>query len=137
MDIKQDYVTGKIIFANGELFPTSNRQDSLRQRLSIRLKTQKGTWFLNVSFGIDWFNDVFSDTATKASTDAIIKAEILKESLVERILEFKSSVNQNREYSCSFKVKIVDDTTSETIKLLINENGLLVVTDDNITIRVM
>ena len=79
MDIRTNVEDGKILFQNGQIFTTLNRQDALRQRLDIRIKTQKGTWFLNISYGIDWFNDVFSDTSTKSSTDALIQAEILKE----------------------------------------------------------
>ena len=99
MDIRTNVEDGKILFQNGQIFTTLNRQDALRQRLDIRIKTQKGTWFLNISYGIDWFNDVFSDTSTKASTDALIQAEILKEEQVSDIIGFVSSVdNVTRTY---------------------------------------
>lgn len=137
MDIRTNVEDGKILFQNGQIFTTLSRQDSLRQRLDFRIKTQKGSWFLNISYGIDWFNDVFSDTATKSSTDALIQAEILKEELVSNIIGFSSSVdNVTRTYRCDFKVKMRDQTVSDTIRLLANEKLFVVLSDDGSAIRV-
>ena len=137
MDIRTNVEDSKILFQNGQIFTTLNRQDSLRQRLDIRIKTQKGTWFLNISYGIDWFNDVFSDTSTKSSVDALIQAEILKEDLVADIIEFRSSVdNITREYRCDFKVKMVDQTVSDSISLLANEKLFIVLSDGGTAVKV-
>ena len=137
MDIRTNVEDGKILFQNGQIFTTLNRQDSLRQRLDIRIKTQKGTWFLNISYGIDWFNDVFSDTSTRSSVDALIQAEILKEDLVADIIEFRSSVdNITREYRCDFKVKMVDQTVSDSISLLANEKLFIVLSDGGTAIKI-
>ena len=137
MDIRTNVEDGKIMFQNGQIFTTLNRQDSLRQRLDIRIKTQKGTWFLNISYGIDWFNDVFSDTSTKSSVDALIQAEILKEELVADIVEFRSSVNNiTREYRCDFKVKMVDQTVSDSISLLANEKLFIVLSDGGTAVKI-
>ena len=137
MDIRTNVEDGKIMFQNGQIFTTMNRQESLRQRLDIRIKTQKGTWFLNISYGIDWFNDVFSDISTKSSVDALIQAEILKEGLVADIIEFRSSVNNiTREYRCDFKVKMVDQTVSDSISLLANEKLFIVLSDGGTAVKV-
>ena len=136
MDIRTNVEDGKIIFQNGRIFTTLSRQESLRQRLDIRIKTQKGTWFLNISYGIDWFNDVFSDTSTRSSVDALIQAEILKEDLVADIIEFRSSVdNITREYRCDFKVKMVDQTISDSISLLADEKLFIVLSDGGTAIK--
>ena len=137
MDIRTNIEDGKIMFQNGQIFTTLNRQDSLRQRLDIRIKTQKGSWFLNMSYGIDWLNDVFSDTSTKSSVDALIQAEILKEELVADIIEFRSSVNNiTREYRCDFKVKMVDQTVSDSISLLANEKLFIVLSDGGTAVKI-
>lgn len=124
------------MFQNGQIFTTLNRQDSLRQRLDIRIKTQKGSWFLNMSYGIDWLNDAFSDTSTKSSVDALIQAEILKEEQVINIIGFTSSVNTiTREYRCDFKVKMVDQTVSDSISLLANEKLFVVLSNGGTAIK--
>lgn len=136
MDIRTNIEDGKIMFQNGQIFTTLNRQDSLRQRLDIRIKTQKGSWFLNMSYGIDWLNDVFSDTSTKSSVDALIQAEILKEGQVANIIGFTSSVNTiTREYRCDFKVRLVTLETSDTISLLANEKLFIVLSNDGTAIK--
>ena len=137
MDIRANIEDGKIMFQNGQIFTTLNRQDSLRQRLDIRIKTQKGSWFLNMSYGIDWLNDVFSDTSTKSSVDALIQAEILKEEQVANIIGFTSSVNTiTREYRCDFKVRLTTLETSNTISLLANEKLFVVLSDGGTAIKV-
>lgn len=137
MDIRTNMEGGKIFFQNGQIFTTLNRQDSLRQRLDIRIKTQKGTWFLNLSYGIDWLGEVFSDNSTKSSTDALIQAEILKENLVSEIISFTSSVDvSTRTYRCDFKVKLVTQEISDTISLLANENLFVVLSNDGSAVRI-
>lgn len=136
MDIRTNVEDGKIMFKNGQIFTTLNKQDSLRQRLDIRIKTQKGSWFLNMSYGIDWLNDVFSDTSTKSSVDALIQAEILKEEQVANIIEFTSSVNTvTREYRCNFKVRLVTLEISDAISLLANEKLFIVLSNDGSAIK--
>ena len=136
MDIRTNVEDGKIMFQNGQIFTTLSKQDSLRQRLDIRIKTQKGSWFLNMSYGIDWLNDVFSDTSTKSSVDALIQAEILKEERVANIIEFTSSVNTvTREYLCNFKVRLVTLEISDTISLLANEKLFIVLSGDGSAIK--
>ena len=136
MDIRTNVEDGKIMFQNGQIFTTLSKQDSLRQRLDIRIKTQKGSWFLNMSYGIDWLNDVFSDTSTKSSVDALIQAEILKEEQVANIIEFTSSVNTvTREYLCNFKVRLVTLEISDTISLLANEKLFIVLSNDGSAIK--
>ena len=79
---------------------------------------------------------MFSDTSTKSSVDALIQAEILKEDLVADIIEFRSSVdNITREYRCDFKVKMVDQTVSDSISLLANEKLFVVLSDGGTAIK--
>ena len=137
MDIRTNVEDGKILFQGGKIFTTLNRQDSLRQRLDIRIKTQKGTWFLNISYGIDWLNEVFSDYSTKSTTDALLQAEILKEPLVADIIGFVSSVDsKTRTYRCDFKVKMIDQSISDSISLLANEKLFVVLSSDGSAIKV-
>lgn len=136
MDLKLDEQTNKLAFSKGRLFLTQNRQDTLRQRLSIRLLTQRGTWFLNINYGIDWFNSVLVKGVSKLYVDSLIQAEILKEQMVDRILSFESSVDRTtRVYTCRFKVKLISNEVSDTITLLANENGYVVVNNDNFAIK--
>ena len=137
LDIRTTLEEGNILFQNGQIFSTLNNQDSLRQRLDIRIKTQKGTWFLDINYGIDWLNDVFSDTSTKGSVDALIQAEILKDNLVAEIISFTSSVdNRTREYRCDFKVRLTNQEVSSSIRLLANENLFVVLSGNDTAIRV-
>lgn len=135
MDIRME--GNKILFQNGQMFVTQSRQDSVRQRLQIRLRTVRGTWFLNINYAIDWFNDVFADGVSKVTVDALLQSEILKEPLVQRITAFVSSVDSiTGIYSCDFSVKMVGLEKAVVVRLLTNESGMLVVNENSFGIRV-
>lgn len=126
-----------LYFKNGQLTLTDGRQDSLRQRLEIRLTTHKRTWFLNIDYGIDWFRDVLSDGVSKLTVDALLQANILLEEQVQKIIYFSSSIDPiTGIYSCQFSVKLADNEVSPLIKLLANQSGLVVVDQNGRGIRV-
>lgn len=139
MDIKIDEDNiGHITFLNGNLFVTGSRQDSLRQRLDIRLKTQLGSWYLNTLYGIDWLDTIFQFGTTKLTIDTLIQAEILKEPFVSSIISFDSDLNgRTGIYSLSFKVKLIDETVSDVVRVLANENMFVVVDIDGKAVRVV
>ena len=66
-----------------------------------------------------------------------IYVQILKEELVSSIISFTSSVNEyTREFRCDFKVKMVDQTFSDSISLLANEKLFVVLSDGGTAIKI-
>lgn len=135
MDIKMGANGRGLAFENGRFQMTENMLESLAQRLSIRLKTVLGSWYLNVYYGIDYFNRVFEKSTTQLSIDSMFQTEIKKEQRVRKITYFKSSV-ENREYILNFKVQYLSGEESELITILVNESGKAIVTEAGIAIRV-
>ncbi|ODN41079.1 hypothetical protein [Piscirickettsia litoralis] len=85
--------------------------DSLAQRLSIKLNTFQGEWFLDDTAGIPYFQNILGNKVTADVIDSIFKKAILEEKDVSTILEFTSSIdNAKRKYTYTARVLSADNT---------------------------
>lgn len=118
MDLLMDIDNAKdLLFVNGECPVTSYPVQTVAQRLFIRLRTFRGEWFFNTTYGVPYFQRVFTKTS-KSSVDAIFQAQILSENGVKRITEFSSTLDAaTRKYSLSFRVSTTAGQETETITI--------------------
>lgn len=88
---------------------TTATSENLAQRLSIRLKTFKGEWFLDENLGIDYFGQVIGKNRKKATIDALLQSEIVRDAEVLQIAEYDSVYdNTLRKLNISFKTRTLD-----------------------------
>ena len=120
---------GKILLTGNRLTMIRDRPTLVAQRLSVRLRTYLGEWFLDTPMGIDWFADVLLKNVTKETVDNIIQSEVLKDSYVLSVNKFSSRVDK-RNYVCTFSISIRELDYEVELKYLANENNLFV-TDEN------
>jgi len=107
-----------LIFINGECPTTGDLIDVVTQRLYIRLRTFLGEWFLNVEYGIPWLEEILGHKVPKSRVDMILQDQILAETGVRQITEFKSTLdNLSRTYTCSFRVMIESGEESQVITI--------------------
>lgn len=124
MDIQLDS-NGHILLTTNGLSLVNDRALLVAQRLSVRLRTYLGEWFLDTTMGIDWFADVLLKNVSKQTVDSILQNELVKDRFVVKIKTFSSSV-VNRNYICSFSVEIEGMERTVEMKYLANENNLFV-----------
>ena len=113
---------GDALFVNGPLSPAGITQESaevVAQRLSIRLKTYLGEWFLDVGYGVPYYQRIFTKKTTKTAVDRIFQQQILSERGVRELVSF-SSTFENRQYSMSFKVRVMNGSVTESITVNTN-----------------
>ena len=113
---------GDAIFVNDPLSPAGITQESaevVAQRLSIRLKTFLGEWFLDVGYGVPYYQQILAKKTTKVAVDRIFQQQILSERGVRELVSF-SSTFQNRRYEMSFVVRVLDGSLTETISINTN-----------------
>ena len=96
---------GDLVYDNSGATTTVNQADSVAQRLSIKLKTFKGEWFINTDTGIPYYQEIFGKVRNKQTIDAIFQKAILEEPDVLEIVEFSSSIDVGRTYSLIFRVR--------------------------------
>lgn len=118
MDIKLNS-NGDATFINGPLIAlgvTQRAQDVVSQRLTIRLKSQLGDWFINTAYGLPFFQRILTKNISKTTVDNIFREEILSESGVLELQEFTSTFNAgSRLYSCTFTVMTREGSASVTV----------------------
>ena len=134
MDIKFDQQEYDIVLfedgdGNLDLKLTEDDAEELMQRLVLRFKTYPRDLFWNVNYGIDYLNSVFGKNRPKTTVDIIVKNEILKEPMVEKIENFESEII-NYSYSCKFSVKLRYEEVVSNLYLLTDENGLILTNED-------
>lgn len=118
-DILIDSVTNDAIFINGSTPITDTQNLTVAQKLKIKLQTFKGEWFLDTTVGIPFFQTIFQRGVSKATVDSIFQEVILSEPKVKEIVEFNSIIDPlTRIYQLSFKVRTLDNTTTEYIDIL-------------------
>lgn len=119
MDLKLDN-SHDVVWENGPLTKagvTSPFAETVGQRLKIRLLTFQNEWFFNTTYGVPFWQRLLGIKQTsKASIDLIFNQKILEEPGVKEITYFSSTFEQ-RIYSLTFKVKVVDGTVTQPITI--------------------
>lgn len=104
-DIKLDLTTHDLSFSNFDLELTTTKEESLQQRLTIKLKTFLEEWVFNVLWGVPYFQKIFVKGISKSQIDSIYKGQILSTPDVITISSFESSIDPaSREYTMTFSV---------------------------------
>lgn len=120
-------VNGKVSITGNQLHPTTDLASKVSQRIYVRLKSNKGYWFLDTTFGIAWLDEIFGKRRTKAAIDTRLQQEILKDTYIERITSWSSNID-GRSYSCQFTIQVIrsqDEDNTITMRLVGNESGLI------------
>lgn len=117
-DLKLDLANHDIQFENGDFALTLTQSESLQQRLTIKLLTFMGEWYLNLNEGIPYFQSIFGKNRSKESIDLILKRAIISEPEVLQLVEFQSFIDSStRLYSLSFRVRSANDDSIIPIEI--------------------
>jgi len=88
---------------------TETAVESLAQRLRIKLKIFTNTYFMDMDFGIPYYEQVFVKGTTKKLLDAIFKRAIYDTPDVNSVVNYRSQFDrQNRIYQPQFTVTSSD-----------------------------
>ncbi len=109
---------------NGKMLLLATKQELVKQRLQIKLKTFKGEYFLDTSYGIPYRDTgdgkaIIGKGLTKKDIDAIYIATINTDQDVNSIEYFYSEYDSpQRYYNVSFEVKVDDQLLTSQISAL-------------------
>lgn len=97
--------SGDLEFNGTDFVPVTTIEDSFKQRLGIRVRTDRGEWKFDTTYGVPFNSEIIGQKIAQREVDAIIQAEALRETDVDLISNFKSELNRiNRSYSTEFDV---------------------------------
>ncbi len=78
--------------------------DRVKQSMLIRLQIFLGEWFLDVNWGVPYFQNIFVKNPDLDSIDAVLKSIILEDVEVQSIAKYNSIYNNTqRIFSLSFE----------------------------------
>lgn len=89
---------------SGNSFELATGIDYIDQKLAIVLRSFLGDWFLDLSYGIPYFEDIYKKQYDPARVEAIMKAAILSVLGVDRITAFDLNLINPRELVVTFTV---------------------------------
>jgi hypothetical protein len=118
MDIRVNLKTKDIdISSGGSISLTGSPEESLQQRLFIKLNMFKNEWFLNTEFGVPYYQKILGQTSKLDVVNAILIDIITTTPDVASVDSFSSSLNAaTREFTASF---LVTSTSGNQIKVSI------------------
>lgn len=107
LDIGLDPLTGDLAFKDNDLVLVSG-SEQLVQNLKIRLRFFLGEWFLDITKGLPFYEDILVKNPNLPDIDNIIKAQITETEDVTELLEYVSDYDPVlRTYSIQFKVRSI------------------------------
>lgn len=105
-DLQLDLDTHDLVIPDKDLVVMDDTTDSITQRLKVTLLFFKGEWFLNVEFGIPYYQSILTRGISKTKVDGIFKTKILDVQGIESIITFTSTFNaMSREYTVTFSCR--------------------------------
>lgn len=108
LDLKLD-TQGHLEINNYDLQLVSG-VDQITQNLSIRLKFILGEWYLDVTQGIPYYEDILIKATNQYRIESILKQEIVDTKNIAEITQFSTEYdNLIRLFTVRFTCKTVDD----------------------------
>lgn len=113
-DLKLD-ANGHVTFVNNDLVFVEGSEE-VAQLILERLRTFLGEWFLDVTIGVPYFEEVLVKNPTAA--ESVLKREIILTPGVLELLEFTFTVDKStRKATLNFKVISTDGPIERMVEL--------------------
>ena len=114
MDLKIDPATNDISLTQGLVDTVTAANLSKAQRIRSRLMTIRGEWFLDTTFGLDYYGVVWVKGTPREVLAAHVKREILREADAgDKITSFEMDyVGSTRTLTVTAKLQNADGTST-------------------------
>lgn len=103
IDFALDPITNDLVFENFD-FDLVEGLDQIMQNLAIRLRFFRQEWYLDITQGIPYYQDVFIKGANLLQIESILKDEIVNTRGISEITRFESNYTAaNRRFFVRFE----------------------------------
>ena len=107
-DLELDEITHDLVIENGDLKLLNSEAQVSKQSLKINLLFFKGEWFLDLEYGIPYFQSILKKRTTKNVADALIKLAIRNSYRIESVEEFESEITNSQYIISKFVARTTD-----------------------------
>lgn len=98
-----------VSFVAPRLFTKNEALEALRQRITIRLRSFQGDWFVDTTFGVPYFQQILGTRGTAA--------EALAATIIRSVIEDTPGVLSVDTFSVSFSARLLTIDFSATADL--------------------
>lgn len=107
IDFALDPLTNDLVFEDFD-FALVDDTRQIMQNLAIRLRFVLGEWFLDITQGIAYYEDVFRKNPNQIQIESIIKQEIVSTRGVVELTSFEADFNKRtRIFSVRFSARTI------------------------------
>lgn len=111
IDFALDQKTNDLIFEEFD-FQLFDGLEQVGQNLGIRLRFFLGEWFLDITQGVAYYQEVFLKAPNLIQVESIIKQEIVDTRGVEELITYESDFNsRTRTYFVKFQARATGGET--------------------------
>lgn len=112
--LQEDAATGDLSVVTNSLATIDDRATETGQRIASRIKTVKGEWFLDTSFGLDYRNAIWKKQISAQARDAHIQRQaLLSSGRGSKIRKYNTVLDTvNRTLTVDMDVQDLDGTTT-------------------------
>ena len=97
-----------LLIVNGDLVLTS-KSEAVKQHLSQRLKMFVGEWFLDLSEGVPYYQNILIKNPNPNIIDGLLKDTILSTPGVDELLSFNLDFDAGlRKLTVDFSIRVLD-----------------------------
>lgn len=107
-----------ITFSGNDLaFFVKDSPDFVAQRLEIKLRNDKGEWFLDINYGIPWMKSILSQGNKKSLADNYIRKTIIEDPAIKSITSYSSTLSKTV-LTVKFTAKLItNELTTITLEV--------------------
>lgn len=113
-DFLQD-ADGDLVIQNGALVLFTDAQLEVAQRVTQRLRTFFGEWFLDTTVGVPWIQQIFQKGTNIGIIEALVKQAIVGTPGVLQLTAFNMSLGSNRTATITFQARSVSGNVDVTV----------------------
>ena len=112
--LEENATDGDLNFASGSLVTIDDRATETSQRITSRIYTVQGEWFLDTNFGLDYRNAIWNKQTSVQARDAHIQRQaLLSSGRGSKIRVYNTTLNTvDRTLSVEMDVQDLDGTTT-------------------------
>lgn len=111
-DLKLD-TNNDLLLTSGDLTLTTTNTEMCVQTLGITLKTWRGEWFLDTTFGVPYLQQIIGVARKKEVVDKVFLSQIAANEYVDSIKSYSSTYDRDeRYYTMTVTVIVAGETVS-------------------------
>lgn len=106
------------IFLNGNRISVNQDAEQVAQKVKTKLLFYQGEWFLDITVGVPYFQQVFVKPALIGTIESLIKSQIINTEGVSRLTSFSSNFDRStRKMSVSFSALTIYGEIDQEISI--------------------